>query len=413
MLNHPDSPDGASSGSDSEPEAFDISQRYETAAHYLRQLEEPGDTVLDVGSNVGQHLARRMPSLDITGVDISVPARLQNRHLLEADFLENQFATDSYDFVTNIDVLEHIAAESRGRFISECIRVARRGAVFVFPDNDYGVDIVEDALNGLHLAIHGVPHRWLEEHARYGLPHGSTVSHAISASCDWHVTCFPTTSLWTWCEMMAADIVYRGRRELALWLRALHVFYERFIAPNDIAEPSYRSVVVATSSPQDLVPEGNKCSSPDRGMDALRTIIDAGDAASMRIALQSQSRLSDGVRSLSMWAKGLDERLSDLRNELVVQTAPARWEEVGEELTRYRDKFEQLLVVLSEVPPPRHEYKGEKVVRSSQQEREIVDLRRELELMRRSESWRIGQVVTAPWRMLRHRLARWGIIKGT
>lgn len=108
---------------------------------YLRDVFSNGDKVLSLCCGIGQELARVTANIELTGVDI-VPEYIAefsqvypNAHSIISDILEYLKAqpTDSFDFISIIDGIEHLTKKDGWKVIENAKRVAKRVIIFT-PD---------------------------------------------------------------------------------------------------------------------------------------------------------------------------------------------------------------------------------------------------------------------------------------
>lgn len=101
-----------------------------------RWITPPVESLLDVGCNVGEWLAdcaRRFPSARLAGVDLSEAAlgmareRLPRLELCVAGAEQLPFPDQSFQYVTCMEVLEHLPAVHRAMTLREIRRVLRPG----------------------------------------------------------------------------------------------------------------------------------------------------------------------------------------------------------------------------------------------------------------------------------------------
>lgn len=88
--------------------------------------------VLEIGCGTGLLLERLRPLVtNIRGMDPSVPSLAQasvpNGRLIAADGLRSPFADESFDLVIAVCVLHHVPLDRRAEFLSEAVRITRRG----------------------------------------------------------------------------------------------------------------------------------------------------------------------------------------------------------------------------------------------------------------------------------------------
>ncbi len=155
---------------------FDLYQRYKTLRDSTEVLLGDGSrrTVLDVGSGGSRLIERFIPGrLEITRADID---QFGDRDVVPLKAGEPlPFEDGSFDWVTALEVMEHVPADERAFVIGECARVSRELVVMSFPNGCPAVWSAEDQLNRLSAQLFGQGSNFLEEHAEMGLPETAIV----------------------------------------------------------------------------------------------------------------------------------------------------------------------------------------------------------------------------------------------
>lgn len=156
---------------------YDGYERHRVTEMFLS--DSPVERVLDVGGYarvLDKFVPYRTTAINIDG---SGDVRYDGKVL--------PFADDAFDAVVSLDTIEHMPRDERGRFLDECLRVARRYLLVAAP---YGTEEHRDSearLNELYRSVHGEPHRHLDEHVRFGIPTPSEVE-SFSHRFRGHVT---------------------------------------------------------------------------------------------------------------------------------------------------------------------------------------------------------------------------------
>jgi SAM-dependent methyltransferase len=145
----------------------------EVALRYLPIVEVinkyPKDfSVLDVGSGglgIAPYLKRKVIGLDIH----FKPPFCENLIHKEGSILKIPFGNNSYDFVTCVDMLEHIHPRERKKAISELIRVAKKKVYIAVPCGKKSQS-QDEQLEKYYQKIFKEKYHFLDEQIEYGLP---------------------------------------------------------------------------------------------------------------------------------------------------------------------------------------------------------------------------------------------------
>jgi hypothetical protein len=98
--------------------------------------------------------------------------------LLAASGAALPFRAGAFETVVSVDVLEHVPAGERSRFLEELLRVAARRLILVFPSGERAA-AQDRSLAERYRRIHGRLDQSLAEHLQHGLPDADAVRDLI------------------------------------------------------------------------------------------------------------------------------------------------------------------------------------------------------------------------------------------
>lgn len=128
-----------------------------------------------------------------------------------ASGMDIPFEDNSFDFVTSIDVFEHIPSQFREKFLSELCRVSKRWVVFCAPFSHPAVEGVEKIYNTIYREVFLKDHPWLGEHVKNGLPSLQETIQQIPSShgCS---RLIPSFDLMSWATLQGLSLLcqYKG-----------------------------------------------------------------------------------------------------------------------------------------------------------------------------------------------------------
>jgi GT2 family glycosyltransferase len=305
---------------------FDQLQRYRLAARLIDRLCAglAGPVrVLDVGCNVLNHLPRFLDPARARVVRCDTYEDTTG----DPDYVRTDpagplpFADESFDAVVALEVLEHVPPERRRDFLADCLRVARRGAVFTCPNGTPAVRAAEQLAAAAYQRRHGRPHPFLSEHAEFGLPTQDEVRSALRQLDVPHAV-FPHAPLGQW---LAAIVLAESLDAGPAWDDLRRELVGAFAAgPAPAPGPHYRSAYVCAKT-----------------FDATGALEAAGSEPSTESSVLSTEELSAALDHLSAAAG----RVLAAR-EFLYRTEPATLRAVIEQQQDGLNAQEQRFVIL-------------------------------------------------------------------
>lgn len=284
---------------------FDVYQRYKTlqdivdsiqASRIFATIDRP--SILDVGSGdtsftrefLGDGYA--ITRSDTEALDAADIVRL-------APGAPLPFPDRSFDLVVSMDVLEHVPAIHRPKFLSEVARVARHACIIACPNGIPEVAEAEKRFAALHHALFG-PHRFMDEHREYGLPAPQSVIDALRKE-GLDVAVIGNIPLALWENCIFADLLAYSDDEAKPVTTLLHEVQNRTqSAACPAASEPYRKFFVAARAPELLVTLEHLLG-PDSSLQApLAELLDsnAGHAGKITVEL-----LRDWKRRNASWSE--------------------------------------------------------------------------------------------------------------
>lgn len=214
---------------------FDVFERHKIIAENI----DDKATVLDVGGG--------LDALDqfINNGNKIVVSNLKSGDI-KADGRNLPFDDNSFDIVTSIDVLEHVPATDRKRFIYECLRVASKKVIISTPLGNKGhIQAEKDLL--VFLKKKGFKSAYLEEHVKRGLPtlkelgaYSAGLAFKLVCTGNYRLNIFLTKMDVTSLKNSKLDkIFYLGKRLFNLILNLFYFPFIKLSAKEDTANRVY------------------------------------------------------------------------------------------------------------------------------------------------------------------------------
>src|SRR5262245_23020563 len=228
---------------------FDQWQRYSAVARCLDRLcagLSGPIRVLDVGCNV----LNLLPCfLDCERVQVIRCDSLPNDSG-DPDYAQIEpnkplpFEDGSFDAVAALEVLEHVPRDRREFFLADCLRIARRGAVFTCPNGTPAVAAAEQLAANAYHERHGQPHPFLSEHHEFGLPSEAEVR-AILERLDVPHAVVPNAPLDVWlASIVLSEQLLEKAHDPAVRRELVRAFQD---LPSSVHE-HYRNIYVSAKS---------------------------------------------------------------------------------------------------------------------------------------------------------------------
>lgn len=184
------------------PWTYDQYQRYAVLKEFLEIFYSGKKIkVLDVGGLSPDREGRNfwLPIKHIhTGESYTVDLTFHT----EKDYIQGNgeflpFKNKSFDVVTAMDAVEHIAQENRPQFLAELCRVSRGSILLSAPFQDKNIIQAEKLLSNQIQTLYDVQQQQLQEHAEHGLPQIEALSQMLDPLTQSN-TGFSYGSLQTW-----------------------------------------------------------------------------------------------------------------------------------------------------------------------------------------------------------------------
>ncbi len=348
---------------------FDQHQRYKVVAEVLETLSEDSTPlrILDVGGGDGVILSF-LPNEDVVILDQIEAEELPG--FVKGDATALPFEDESFDYVTSIDVYEHIEPEFRGKYLSELRRVARKGVLLAAPFDSEGVRGAEELANEVHRVVHGQGNVWLKEHTENSLPDLNEAREFFDKHQD-YITMLPNGYLPNWLAMISLTFYSSMLRdEMQELFERLNTFYNEFMYRYDNVEPCYRYLLVSLKEDREIGVE-HVASRTDHSHNALMLAFSSMFSATLPLA----SRL----RTLEGQLAQKDEQLAQKDKQLAQKDGRLAQKEV-----QVRDFSRRLARQAVE----EHENERLTALLRSQRER-LEGLKQQKERIEASRSWRL------------------------
>lgn len=287
---------------------FDQYSRYKACSDLLRQTGFVADSsVLDVGSGPECLLGQFMPEAAMTYVDPLIPSGSGQGHVTGNIFVR-ELDGQSFDFVSAVDVLEHIPSEHRQAFLERMSSLGKNTLILGFPTSDSSDALETDkAIDDQYSAIFGHEYSWLEEHYRYGLPSMAGTVGQLS-QLGWHCQTVGHGHAPWLRELLGFVICVWDIPSLSNVVLAISEKFNRELYPYDFRPPYYRQFVIASRSPLPHIIAPVTSNNIEAADDAFRMLMEDAQrqyfTASLRQLVERDAQiaaLNQKIEEVSVW----------------------------------------------------------------------------------------------------------------
>jgi ubiquinone/menaquinone biosynthesis C-methylase UbiE len=301
---------------------FDQFSRQSRAKQLIDALRKTGEmfTILDVGGYKGVtsqfHTTDEVTILDVFD--------LEEKNYIKGDATKMSFADNSYDFVVNFDVFEHIPREKRSKFVEECSRVAKRGVIIAAPIGTKSNAEAEVQVNEIYKSIYDKDHEWLQEHIEYKLPEPGLAKQLLQDN-SLHTSNFYSNYTPSWVLMQATIIAASKFEVLGSRISEIYKQYNSLLPSDGVPESNenYREIVIGVKEEADKKQIENKVSTIF--MDSVTYFnnvvkLTTGVSEAMVLSLDEQFNTNHKLQSDNINIKGevvkLQAQVNDLQHKV-------------------------------------------------------------------------------------------------
>lgn len=267
---------------------FDQYSRYAACAHVLVQAGlESGKTLLDVGSGPECWLGQFASEAAVTYLDPLIANEAGDR--IRGDIQSPALEGRSFDFVSCVDVYEHVPPAARPAFLAKLGALAREGLVLGFPSKELPeAERTDRAVDDSYRQAFGTDYPWLEEHASYGLPSADATVEELRRA-GWHCTRVGHGHAPWLQELLPLIIELWEFDEFKGLAHALSRRFNADLAGCDFRPPFYREFIVATRRPMGPI-QIPACADPRAADEAFARLMEEGRRSFLVPALRCIDR---------------------------------------------------------------------------------------------------------------------------
>lgn len=222
---------------------FDLYGRYAVMRDVINRNRSNSEKfrILDVGGR-GNIMRSFLPEDAVFYLDPFLDSTDEN--FIKGDGCSMALEDSSFDWVTSADVFEHIPKSKREAFLSENMRVAKKGVLLAAPFYDAVVAQSEIYANENYKELNdGDDHMWLKEHIENGLPDPDIFERYLKKN-RLSFQKIHNNRLFLWQTILSIEFLVEKNRHgnIQKYSEDFNYFYNTKVAPYDTQEPSYRKI---------------------------------------------------------------------------------------------------------------------------------------------------------------------------
>ncbi len=296
---------------------FDQFSRYQACADLIGKAGiKIGDSVLDVGSGPECLFGGFLPNADVTFVDPLI-AESGNKHIVGGIHVTG-LDKRAFDFVTAVDVFEHVPPEARNAFVDRMTKLAKKVVVLGFPNLELpDAGNTDQFIDTRYQSVYSKNYPWLQEHYTYGLPSLDDTVAKLRAE-GWHCQIIGHGHT-PWLRELLSFVVCAwdtgGMSDVVLDVSRK---FNEELYPLDFRGPCYRSFIVASREELPEITFENSSLDHAKADERFAELMTEAYFASIRIAgrgVQTITELENNALALQTNNLNLQKSIVDLQNE--------------------------------------------------------------------------------------------------
>jgi hypothetical protein len=305
------------------PIIFDQYSRYRACAEILKIIRfNSKNTLLDVGSGPECLLGEFLKSDTITYLDpLILPENDKNK--IAADIFEIVNNKLKFDFISAVDVFEHVPENKRIKFLEAICNSVTHGLVLAFPSSDSLIaSDVDLSIDKLHRSIFGKDYHWLQEHYSFGLPSSSETILFLEGKGFYCQSIGHGHGPWLK-ELLGAIICAGEIPNLKKTILDISKKFNKELYQYDFSGPHYRNFIIATREPQKKIILGSKASKAsidvkyNEVLKYARSKLFSDSLSTLYKYDLDISRLNKGVNEVSNWNQDLQSNIIERDEQLI------------------------------------------------------------------------------------------------